>query len=62
MNDGGMNFRTGRVGNPGRATSLYVPGEDGRIAAGLVRVLEEAGQVRLIDFDCSSLTSILNDY
>ncbi|PAV64262.1 hypothetical protein WR25_13300 [Diploscapter pachys] len=37
--------RTGRVGNPGRATSFYISGEDSRIAPGLVRVLEEAGQI-----------------
>lgn len=36
--------RTGRVGNRGKATSLFEPSEDQPLAADLVRILEQAKQ------------------
>ncbi|XP_039276473.1 ATP-dependent RNA helicase vasa [Nilaparvata lugens] len=36
--------RTGRLGNRGKATSLYCPEEDSDIAADLVQILKEANQ------------------
>ncbi|VDO25461.1 unnamed protein product, partial [Haemonchus placei] len=44
--------RTGRVGNPGRATSLYLSEENKGLAQSLVEILTEAGQVCL-DFEVS---------
>lgn len=37
--------RTGRVGNPGRATSLFVPNDDGGLAEALCHSLGQAEQV-----------------
>ncbi|VDM71802.1 unnamed protein product [Strongylus vulgaris] len=37
--------RTGRVGNPGRATSFYYSPDDRQLAQSLVEILTEAGQV-----------------
>lgn len=33
--------RTGRLGNRGRATSLYDPNEDSQLASSLVRILKQ---------------------
>lgn len=37
--------RTGRVGNLGKATSFYDPAQDKSLAASLLKVLEDAGQI-----------------
>ena len=45
--------RTGRVGNLGKATSLFCPDFDGKMAAGLVKVLA-AAQRDIPDFVASA--------
>lgn len=40
-----ISYRTGRVGNSGRATSFFVGEDDSRIAPALVRILSDAQQV-----------------